>query len=1070
MITLKTEIQEFSHIVHLADIQIRLTKRQEEYREVFSRLFDSVRDTPKSTAICIVGDIVHSKLNLSPECVQLTKEFFVGLADIRPVILVAGNHDTNLINRSRLDSLSPIVEAINHPNLYYLKESGLFGLGDICFNNYSVFDDVTTYIKGSDIPNIYRNKYRYFVCLFHGTIDGAESELGFKLVNKSIPVSLFDHHDVALLGDIHKIQDLQSYEPENHKPYVHYCGSLIQQNHGEDLYGHGYSFWDLKARDYTHIPILNDYGYFTIKINKGTIVSDLSDIPSKSRVRLSCFESLPTETKKALLEIKTKTTLVEPPVYTREETEEQTKKLSSLGVNLIQGDLSNRDQQIKLLIEFAKNKLEIKDQTLIDEIIKVNDEANSLITHNDVAKNIRWSPIKFEWENLFSFGENNVINFTKLKGIYGLFANNASGKSSIFSALSWCIFDKCERDFKSNNIINDQKMSCRALLELDIGGVRYFIERSGKADNKGSVKVNVRFYRIINDKEEDLTGEERSDTNAKIREYMGSYEDFLLTSLSVQKSGKYETSFIDLGDSGRKDLLAQFMGLVIFDKLHEVSNKKLNEIISILRVFKNENYEKELESYSLNLSQSNQNLSVENEKLAVLTQTKEMLQQKIIEETYRIIKLDVNIPLIEESIKNLETAKKSLEVVTKTYDQLLEISQVFTKSLPEIEVKIKEFELKNIVESHNIYKNLLSRADKIDTIRSKVEAEVRFKKEKIEKAKLNKFDPNCKYCVDNNGELAIEAAEAKTSILTDKEEYTKLMNEKNENSFKQKQLESVERDYIEYLALLKKIDHIKNSQLSTFKSIELNKKKMSDLQEIISTQEKNIELYNVNKTNIEFNQSIAINISKIKLDLSNVTSEYNKINAGLQTCIGRISVCKSKIDELQKKLIEVRELEIKYKSYDAYVKSVHRDGIPYEVIAVAVPEIENEVNSILSQIVEFHARFVMDGKNIVPYIVYDERKWLMSLGSGMEQFILSMAIRVALTNLSNLPKPSFLVQDEGFGTLDADHLSTLQSLFNYLKNRFDFVIIISHLETLRDMVDSHIEIKKENGFSRVDFV
>ena len=628
MIKLQTGIREFTNIVQVADIQIRLTKRHDEYREVFSRLFDQVKNTPESTVVAVVGDIVHSKLDLSPECVQVTKEFLVGLSDIRPTVLVAGNHDTNLTNKNRLDSLSPIVEAINHKNLHYLKKSGLYSLGDICFNNYSVFDD--DYIKGADIPQIYRNEYRYFCCLFHGTVDGAVSEMGFKLVNKSVPVSMFDDHDIVLLGDIHKIQDLQEYS--HGKPAIHYCGSLIQQSHGEELENHGYSFWDLQSKTYEHFDVPNDYGYFTVKIDKGQIITDLQNIPKKARVRLSCYESLPTETKAVLKELKKITTLVDPPTYTREVTKDSLDRSATLGQNLVHGDLKSRDHQIKIITDFLRNKLKVVDEDLINSVIKINDEANETFKTDDIAKNIRWSLIKFEWDNLFSFGEENVIDFTKVRDIVGLFASNASGKSSVFSALSWCIFDKCEREFKANNIINDQKMSCRALLEVDIGGIRYFIERTGKMDKKGAVKVNVRFWRNIDNKEEELTGIERSDTNNSIRAHMGNYEDFLLTSLSVQKSGKYETSFIDLGDSGRKDLLAQFMGLNIFDKLHEVANKKLNEITSILKVYKNEDFEGGLKSNSDALSQTQSLLNGEQNKLDVFIASKGKIQQTLTEE------------------------------------------------------------------------------------------------------------------------------------------------------------------------------------------------------------------------------------------------------------------------------------------------------------------------------------------------------------------------------------------------------------------------------------------------------
>jgi DNA repair exonuclease SbcCD ATPase subunit len=44
----------------------------------------------------------------------------------------------------------------------------------------------------------------------------------------------------------------------------------------------------------------------------------------------------------------------------------------------------------------------------------------------------------------------------------------------------------------------------------------------------------------------------------------------------------------------------------------------------------------------------------------------------------------------------------------------------------------------------------------------------------------------------------------------------------------------------------------------------------------------------------------------------------------------------------------------------------------------------------------------------------------------------------------------------------------LHALFDYLKSSFDFIIIISHLDAMRDMVDKQLEIKKENGFSKID--
>ena len=131
--------------------------------------------------------------------------------------------------------------------------------------------------------------------------------------------------------------------------------------------------------------------------------------------------------------------------------------------------------------------------------------------------------------------------------------------------------------------------------------------------------------------------------------------------------------------------------------------------------------------------------------------------------------------------------------------------------------------------------------------------------------------------------------------------------------------------------------------------------------------------------------------------------------------------------------------------------------------------IEGEVNNILSQIVEFGMQLEIDGKNINAYLVYGDNKWSLEMCSGMEKFVSGLAIRVALINVCNLPRPNFLVVDEGFGTLDADNLSSLFMMMQYLKTQFDFIWMISHLEQMRDIVDGLIEIKKENGFSKIDF-
>ena len=91
----------------------------------------------------------------------------------------------------------------------------------------------------------------------------------------------------------------------------------------------------------------------------------------------------------------------------------------------------------------------------------------------------------------------------------------------------------------------------------------------------------------------------------------------------------------------------------------------------------------------------------------------------------------------------------------------------------------------------------------------------------------------------------------------------------------------------------------------------------------------------------------------------------------------------------------------------------------------------------------------------------------LELTSGMERFISSLAIRVALINVSALPRPNFIAIDEGWGSLDSEHIAAVINLFEYFRNKFDFSIIISHVDSMRDMVDNLIEVNKLNGFSQI---
>lgn len=1062
---LSCSIKEFTNIFHIADVHIRLTKRHDEYNEVFEKLYKAIEKTPDSTVITVLGDLFHNKSDLSPECVKTASNFLQNLADRRPTVLIAGNHDATLANKNRLDSLTPIVDVLNHKNLFYLKESGIFILGDILFNHFSIFDEHEKYVKYKDIPKIYLNDTRYNVILFHGAVNDAITDVGYKVSSRTITNELFDGHHIALLGDIHRYQILQQYNSIEEKPVIVYAGSIIQQSHGEELKGHGFVYWDLKTKAFKHFEIQNDCGFYTIDVNKGKLVTDISDIPKKVRLRMKCYESVATEVKSVLSKIREISEVMDISYVRVDSLVTQNKNIID-NTNLNINSIVDVDYQNKLITDYINNKFNIDDKELLEKVYTINKELNASLSKEQIVKNIRWKPKIFEFDNMFSYGEGNIIDFTKMHNVIGLFASNAAGKSSILSALSFCIFDKCDRAFKASHVLNTQKMTFRCKFNFEVNGVDFFIERVGNADKKGNVKVDVKFWKEEDGKVIELNGEARRSTNDIIRDYVGTYDDFILTVLSIQNNRT--GSFIDMGQTERKELLAQFMGLDIFDKLSSTSQEKIKEINVLLKNFKKNDYTQKLNKLTNIIEVSSSLIKNENQNLEQLMSDRDVKNNSLLEETKKLISVDNDIDDLTVLTQAEIFCKNSIEKLTKELNYFKEEYKKIESELSSSIDLEKSYLIDNIVDKYDEYvlvkKEFANKENEI----SRFKIIVNSKLEKLKTLEQHKYDPNCEYCINNV--FVKDAIKTKEDLDKDKSNALIVFQKYNELKNKINGYGNIETEYKKYTDLKITKTNIENKLNKFNNSIVSTEHKISQEQTKLNIIVEKIDRFNKQKDNIEHNNIIKTNIETIKSNIKIIDSKIKQKNADI---INLKSSLNSSIDQklsIEKTIEETKSLETVYEAYELYNSSIGRDGIPYELISQALPTIEKEVNNILSQIVEFTISLQTDGKNVSTFINYEDKKWPLELSSGLEKFVSSLAIRVALINISNLPRPNFIVIDEGFGCADADNLSSMSTLFAFLKTNFDFVWIISHLDSMKDMVDSRIEIRKENGFSKVYFI
>jgi len=124
----------------------------------------------------------------------------------------------------------------------------------------------------------------------------------------------------------------------------------------------------------------------------------------------------------------------------------------------------------------------------------------------------------------------------------------------------------------------------------------------------------------------------------------------------------------------------------------------------------------------------------------------------------------------------------------------------------------------------------------------------------------------------------------------------------------------------------------------------------------------------------------------------------------------------------------------------------------------------------LTNIVNFEVFFDTDGNKLEIFIKHPRfEPRPIELGSGAEKTISAMAIRLALLGVSNLPKPDLFILDEPGTALDEENMEGfVRILTDMIKSSFKTVLLISHLDSLKDCVDTTIEIEREDGFARIN--
>jgi DNA repair exonuclease SbcCD ATPase subunit len=233
-----------------------------------------------------------------------------------------------------------------------------------------------------------------------------------------------------------------------------------------------------------------------------------------------------------------------------------------------------------------------------------------------------------------------------------------------------------------------------------------------------------------------------------------------------------------------------------------------------------------------------------------------------------------------------------------------------------------------------------------------------------------------------------------------------------------------------------------------------------------------LTLIDKNEEIVKQNRKVQEQIDETKRQISKLQDQREGLNEDITKTSNDLAVATARIEELEALIAEISSNDRKYELYNWYCKAMHRNGIPMTVLRKYIPVINYELNHILSPIVGFGVYFKIEDETehieiVMRYDNTSDDTRPITMASGMEKFISNMAIRHVLLKISALNKPTLRIIDEGFDVLDNDNVYLVQKFFENVKVDFDNIVLITHIDALKDCADHVVTVSQKAGVSRL---
>lgn len=695
-----------------------------------------------------------------------------------------------------------------------------------------------------------------------------------------------------------------------------------------------------------------------------------------------------------------------------------------------------------------------------ETILNIDNQLNTLIDYSAYDKHkiykIKW----VKWSNFMSYGEDNFFDFTKLKGLVLLNGapQNQSGKSTFCNDLiRFLLFGKISsrvNDWTLSEVFNYYKPEATEVIVegcLEIDGDEYIIKRVvsrpelKRRTEKSKVSQKVSYYKIVNGEYYELEnydnqqGESTTKTNLIIKEAIGSEKDFDMVICANADNLK---ALISLKDTERGRLLSRWVGLLPLeekDKLaREKFNKEINPSLTLNKFNKetlkleNEELEKNNEIHDKSLKETTKLKDESIIKIEEFEQTKETLLSS---------KKQIDSTLLNVDVKTLETRMSNIEEKGKL------------KKLQKEENEKKYLEVKNVTFSEDDYKSLIKKDKTLSLNLNDIKNECNNLKKEIKTLQESEYCPTCgaKLVNVDNSQII--------------EEKKKLLESKIENGIGIKKVLDDNKLEIEKKEIDRERYNLKNRLELLIDTNEVDIKNLrNEYMDVKRTLDSLIE----NKNAIENNNKIDLSLNIVNTNIKAETQYKDGLLIKIENLKNEINN-NNKIINYNKELISTIEREEKLlQNWKIYLDMVGKNGITKMVLRNALPLINGELKRLLSDVCDFDVEVMIDNHNDISFnLIRGGVISPLSSGSGFEQTVAGLSLRIVLGNISILPRPNYILLDEILGGIAQERYDNIKMLYDRILKDYSFVFQITHLKEITDWHDTIINVEKINNVSHI---